>query len=61
MRNKLPSISVIIPTYNSAETLIACIRSFEKQTIQPLEIIVVDNASTDETATRLKKLKTRDD
>ncbi len=41
------SISVIIVNYNSGDRLEKCIRHLHAQTLQPTEIIVVDNASTD--------------
>lgn len=41
--------SIIIPTFNQVDYLIQCISSIEAYTTEPYEIIVVDNASTDET------------
>lgn len=43
-------VSVIIVTYNSIEWLEACFTSLVRQTYSPLEIIVVDNASSDGSA-----------
>ncbi|WP_232363831.1 glycosyltransferase family 2 protein [Desulfogranum japonicum] len=43
-------ISVILPTYNRASRLTRAIRSIQHQTLQPQEIIVVDDGSTDDTA-----------
>jgi GT2 family glycosyltransferase len=40
-------ISIIIVTYNSIQDIDNCLGSILKQTIQPFEIIVVDNKSTD--------------
>lgn len=43
------SVSVVIPVRNGAETLGECLASVFSQTEQPLEVIVVDNGSTDGT------------
>ncbi|MFZ2682168.1 MAG: glycosyltransferase family A protein [Patescibacteria group bacterium] len=45
-----PLISVIIPTYQHATSLRACLESVFAQTYAPLEVIVVDDGSTDNTA-----------
>lgn len=42
-------VSIIIPTYNSAQTLEACLISIQKQEYWDIEIIVVDNFSPDDT------------
>ncbi|WP_019872224.1 glycosyltransferase [Salinispora oceanensis] len=42
-----PTVSVIVPNYNKAASLADCLRSIEEQTRPPVEIIVVDDASTD--------------
>lgn len=42
-------ISVVIPTYNRKEKLPACIESVLNQTYQNIEVLVVDDASTDGT------------
>ena len=41
-------ISVIIPTYNRFDTLLKAVESVKNQTYQDIEIIVVDDNSTDE-------------
>ena len=44
-----PTVSIVILTYNSARHLPALFESLHDQTYQSLEIIVVDNASSDGT------------
>ncbi len=44
------SISVIIPSYNRAQVLTKAVQSVLAQTAPPLEIIIVDDGSTDDTA-----------
>lgn len=43
------AISVIVPAYNAAKTLPGALRSVAEQTLSPLEILVVDDASRDDT------------
>jgi hypothetical protein len=45
----LPLVSICIPTYNRAEMVGDAIRSALSQTYPALEVVVVDNASTDGT------------
>lgn len=45
----MPTVSVIIPTYNRAETLPRSIDSVLDQTLGDLELFVVDDASEDDT------------
>lgn len=45
----MKSVSVIIPTHNRAHLLPRCLDSVISQELQPLEIIVVDDGSTDST------------
>lgn len=42
-------LSVVIPTYNRAAFLGEALQSVARQTVPPLEVIVIDGASTDDT------------
>lgn len=48
-------VSVVVPTYNSSDTLERCLESIQKQNYPFYEIIVVDNYSTDSTIETAKK------
>ncbi|MGJ8638549.1 MAG: glycosyltransferase family 2 protein [Opitutaceae bacterium] len=50
--------SVIIPTYNRADTICESLDSVVAQTYRPIEIIVVDDGSTDDTETVIEKWST---
>jgi glycosyltransferase involved in cell wall biosynthesis len=50
-----PLVSVIVPTKNSSEFLEACLKSIKNQTFKDIEIIVVDNHSTDKTPAIAKR------
>jgi poly-beta-1,6-N-acetyl-D-glucosamine synthase len=45
-----PFVSIIIPVYNSAETLMVCLRSIVAQEypLDRIEVILIDNGSTDQ-------------
>jgi GT2 family glycosyltransferase len=46
--------SIVIPTYNSVHTLIPLLQSFAGQVADDVKIIVVDDASTDDTESQVK-------
>ena len=50
-----PLVSVIVPTKNSAKFLGACLESIKSQTYPQIELIVVDNHSTDTTLAIAKR------
>src|SRR6185503_18885363 len=49
-------VSVIIPSFNSSDYVLEAIASAHAQTYAPLEVIVVDDGSTDDTAQKLRDL-----
>ena len=52
---KSPLVSVIIPSYNSAQFVRSCLQSVVGQSYKNIEIIVVDRNSTDKTVETAKK------
>ena len=49
-----PSISVVIPAHNSASTIATCLDSVLMQTYLPTEILIVDDASQDDTVAAIE-------
>ena len=45
-----PFVSVVVPVYNGAQYLSQAVESIRQQAYEPLEIIIVDDGSTDGTA-----------
>lgn len=44
------NVSIVIPAFNEEGQLTLCLDAIARQTVKPLEVIVVDNNSTDNTA-----------
>lgn len=53
-------VSVIIPVYNAQEHLEECLKSVTGQTLRDIEIICVDDGSTDNSLNILEKLAAED-
>ncbi|MBQ6909223.1 MAG: type I 3-dehydroquinate dehydratase, partial [Synergistaceae bacterium] len=57
--NDLKLLSVIIPAYNTAKFLNKCVASIAEQTYQNIEIVIVNNGSTDSTPEICEELKAK--
>ena len=55
--SRLPSISVIIPGHNEAHSIRRCVLSLRQQTVRGMEIICIDDGSTDGTAAEIRRLR----
>jgi len=53
------TISLVIPVLNAERTLVLCLNALEQLNPQPLEIILVDNGSTDGTLPLAKQFQAR--
>lgn len=61
MRNKTPLISVIIPVYNIENYVTKCLKSVSEQHYRNLEVLVVDDGSTDGSAVLCDQFSAQDD
>lgn len=59
MGNSTPSVSVIVPAYNTASYIGKALESLLGQTLQDFEVVVVDDASTDTTRSVVKAFRDR--
>ena len=57
----MPLVSVIVPVYNVENYLRQCLDSIINQTLKDIEIICVDDGSTDKSLDILKEYKEKDD
>ena len=51
----MAKVSIIIPTYNVEMFLDECLESIQRQTLQDIEIICVNDGSTDHSLEIIKK------
>ena len=56
----MPKVSVIIPVYNVEQYLRECLSSVVNQTLKDIEIILVDDGSTDNTADLVHEWQKKD-
>ena len=57
LKLKIPTLSVVMPAYNSEEFIEEAISSVVNQTFQDFELIIIDDASTDNTVKIIKKFQ----
>ena len=55
----MPKVSVIIPVYNAEKYLNKCISSIANQTMQDIEILAVNDGSTDNSLEVLEQLSSK--
>ncbi|MCC8187536.1 MAG: glycosyltransferase [Bacteroides sp.] len=55
-----PKVSIIIPMYNTAEYVYEALTSIMEQTLQEIEIIVVNDGSTDQSPNIVRELSEKD-
>lgn len=53
-------ISIVVPVYNTEEYLVECLNSLIQQTYTNIEIVVVDDASTDNSSKIIKEFQSKD-
>ena len=59
-KSSTPKISLIIPMYNEEKNILPVIRSIQNQNLQEIEIVCVNDNSTDKTLSILESLKKED-
>jgi len=51
----MPKVSVIVPMYNAEPYIEKCVESLKEQTLEDIEVICVDNRSTDRTVAKCRE------
>ena len=60
MSNETPKVSVVIPVYNTVDYLARCLDSVLEQTYENIEVVIVDDGSTDGSSSVLTEYAARD-
>lgn len=53
----MPQLGIVISNYNGWKDTLACLESLRKQTFRDFEIILLDDASTDDSVARLREVR----
>jgi glycosyltransferase involved in cell wall biosynthesis len=56
----IPKVTIIIPVYNTEKHLQQCLTSAISQTLKSIEIIVINDASTDNSLEIIKEFEKKD-
>lgn len=60
MRSASPRVSIVMPSFNAAGTILDSIESVQQQTVADWEMIIVDDGSTDETVALIEQVSLQD-
>ena len=55
----LPLVSVVIPTFNKGQFIEKTLKSVVNQTYRNIEIILIDNGSSDDTRSRIQEFTSK--
>ena len=55
MKNNQPLVSIIIVTWNRKEEILDALSAIKKQTYDNIEVVVVDNGSSDGTVEEIRR------
>jgi glycosyltransferase involved in cell wall biosynthesis len=56
MSSSLPALSVVVPNYNHGKYLDTSLSAIIKQSLRPIEVLVLDDASTDDSVEIIKRI-----
>jgi glycosyltransferase involved in cell wall biosynthesis len=60
MAEQLPVISIVLPMRNAATTLVDCLQSIAKQTFRHYEVVIIDDGSSDGSASIVEGWRQQD-
>lgn len=52
---------MVVPLYNKEKYIMNCVKSILNQTLKELEVIIIDDGSTDNSVKIIKELQKKDD